>query len=103
MSLRIPTGCVNRLCGVPGLRGRPLAESRSLNPRAQCNQERKFCQGGNACGSTKSCCRVFKLSIPCGRVPPRHSRKNHCAPEISQHSHLNCNTPWPLEVKQAHV
>ena len=44
----------------------------SLIPRAQCNQGRKFCQEGNSLGSTKSCCRVFKLSIPSGRVPSNH-------------------------------
>jgi hypothetical protein len=66
-------GCVSRLRGTPGVGlGRPFAESRSLNPRAQCNQERKICQGGNALGSTKSCCRVFKLSIRSGVVPPGH-------------------------------
>jgi hypothetical protein len=66
-------GCVSRLRGTPGVgMGRPLAESRSLNPRAQCNQERKICQGGNALGSTKSCCRVLKLSIRSGVVPPGH-------------------------------
>ena len=64
---------VSRLRGTPGVGlGRPFAESRSLNPRAQCNQERKICQGGNALGSTKSCCRVLKLSIRSGMVPPGH-------------------------------
>ncbi len=46
-----------------------------LNPRAQCNQERKFCQEANAPESTKSCCRVFKLSIPSGAFPRSHKRK----------------------------
>ncbi len=56
----------------PRVNGLPLVELRSLNPRAQCNQERKFCQVGNSLRSTKSCCRVLKLSIPSGRVPKRH-------------------------------
>jgi hypothetical protein len=68
MFLLIPTGCVSTLrCG-----GDAAASIRSLNPRAQCNQVRKLCQGGNALGSTISRCRVFNLSIPSGMVPWRH-------------------------------
>ena len=46
-----------------------------LNPRAQCNQEEKICQEANDPKSAKSCCLVFKPSIPSGPVSRKHNRR----------------------------